>query len=219
MTIGVYAIVHVKSRKFYIGSSINVEKRLIQHRSKLNRGKHHCRHLQSAWNKHGGGAFEFILKRHTDSEQECRSIEQAVLDAFFDCSYNSKNAAVGGGTGDANVMRRPDIANKVSKARTGMKFSAEHCKNISEAKKGKPGVRLGFKASDVSKEKMRVAKLGNESPRKGCTLSQETIAKIVASKTGKVIGPYKALTCPHCGKIGAGGAMRQWHFEKCKLKE
>jgi group I intron endonuclease len=195
MTIGVYAIVHKASRRFYIGSSINVEKRLIQHRSKLNRTKHHCHHLQSAWNKYGEDAFEFILKCVATSERECRDIEQAVLDTLFDFSYNSKNMAFGGGTGDANVMRKPEIAKKVSVARLGMKFSDEHRRNLSDALKGRPGVRLGSVASDASKEKMRKAKLG------------------------KKTGPYRTLTCPHCGKVGAGGSMRRWHFDKCRSKE
>jgi group I intron endonuclease len=218
MTIGVYTIVHAASRKCYVGSSINVEQRLIHHRSKLNRGKHHCRHLQNAWIKYGSSAFEFVLSRVTESEQECRDLEQAVLDTFFDCMYNSKNAAVGGGTGDLNVMRRPEVAKKVSEARIGMKFSDDHRRNLSAALKGKPSTRLGSTASLESKEKMRVAKLGKTSPRKGCVLSLETVEKMIASKTGKKIGPYKTLTCPHCDKVGAGGAMRQWHFEKCKSK-
>lgn len=219
MTIGVYAIVHVASRKFYIGSSVNVEKRLIQHKSKLNRKKHHCQHLQNAWVKHGENEFKFVFKCVTESEKECREIEQAVLNLFFDCTYNSKNVAVGGGTGDANVMRRPDVAKKVSEARIGMIFSAEHRKNLSDAQKGKHSARLGVKASLESRDKMRIAKLGKTSPRKGCTISQEVAAKISASKTGKTLGPYKSITCPYCGKVGAGGAMQQWHFKKCKSKE
>lgn len=210
---------HTASRKFYIGSSINVEKRFIQHRSKLTRGKHHCQHLQNAWAKYGSGAFEFILKRTTESEQKCRDLEQAVLDTFFDCTYNSKNTAVGGGTGNLNVMRRPDVAKKISEARTGMKFSDAHRRNLSAALKGKPGPRLGVAVSSESKNKMRQARIGVPSPRKGCVLSSEAIAKISASKMGKKNGPYKTLTCPHCGKIGAGGAMHQWHFGKCKTKE
>lgn len=218
MTIGVYVITHIASRKFYVGSSVNIEKRFIEHRSKLNRGKHHCRHLQHAWDKYGGGAFAFALKCTTESENECRDIEQAVLDTFFDDTYNSKNVAIGGGIGDANVMRRPDVRKKVSESRMGMRFSDEHRNNLSKARKGKPGTRLGSKASDAAREKMRIAKLGKPSPRKGCTLSKETIGKIVSSKTGKKIGPYKLLVCPHCGKVGAGGAMRQWHFENCMSK-
>ena len=26
------------------------------------------------------------------------------------------------------------------------------------------------------------------------------------------------LTCPHCGKTGASGAMKRWHFDNCKEK-
>jgi hypothetical protein len=31
--------------------------------------------------------------------------------------------------------------------------------------------------------------------------------------------PKKRLQCPHCNLIGGGGAMRQWHFNNCKLKK
>ena len=27
----------------------------------------------------------------------------------------------------------------------------------------------------------------------------------------------KHVTCPHCGKVGLKGAMRRWHFDKCKM--
>jgi hypothetical protein len=26
----------------------------------------------------------------------------------------------------------------------------------------------------------------------------------------------KTHTCPHCGKVGKGGAMKKWHFDNCK---
>jgi hypothetical protein len=28
----------------------------------------------------------------------------------------------------------------------------------------------------------------------------------------------QTFTCPHCGKIGKSGAMKQWHMDNCKLK-
>lgn len=28
----------------------------------------------------------------------------------------------------------------------------------------------------------------------------------------------RTYECPHCGKIGKGSAMKQWHFNKCKEK-
>ena len=28
--------------------------------------------------------------------------------------------------------------------------------------------------------------------------------------------PKEKVTCPHCGKVGGGGSMVQWHFDNCK---
>jgi hypothetical protein len=28
--------------------------------------------------------------------------------------------------------------------------------------------------------------------------------------------PKEKVACPHCGKIGGGGSMIQWHFNNCK---
>jgi hypothetical protein len=39
--------------------------------------------------------------------------------------------------------------------------------------------------------------------------------KISDNQKGKP-HPVKKVTCPHCGKIGSGGAMKQWHFDKCE---
>jgi hypothetical protein len=30
--------------------------------------------------------------------------------------------------------------------------------------------------------------------------------------------PRAKVTCPHCGKVGGGGAMRQYHMDNCKSK-
>ena len=31
--------------------------------------------------------------------------------------------------------------------------------------------------------------------------------------------PLPKVICPHCGKEGGGGAMRQYHFDNCKNKK
>jgi hypothetical protein len=31
--------------------------------------------------------------------------------------------------------------------------------------------------------------------------------------------PKEKVTCPHCGKVGGGGSMTQWHFNNCKRKK
>jgi group I intron endonuclease len=62
--IGIYKIVNNKTDKFYIGSSIDIEKRWKTHINDLNKNKHHCIPLQRAWNKYGINSFSFeIIER------------------------------------------------------------------------------------------------------------------------------------------------------------
>ena len=59
MTSGIYKITHVASGKFYIGSAVNVEKRVTNHKHELRKGVHHNKRLQNAWLKYGADAFVF----------------------------------------------------------------------------------------------------------------------------------------------------------------
>jgi hypothetical protein len=68
---------------------------------------------------------------------------------------------------DNNPMKRPEVAEKVSKAR-----------------KGRPSNRRGAVLSEETKEKLRQANLGKKR-------SEETKQKMSESRTGKKRGPYK----------------------------
>ena len=50
MKIGIYKIFNKENNNTYIGSSVGINKRFINHKSKLNKNKHHNPHLQNAWN-------------------------------------------------------------------------------------------------------------------------------------------------------------------------
>lgn len=56
---GVYEMVNKQNGKVYVGSSVDIRARIRGHICLLNRGTHHGRHLQAAWNKHGEAAFIF----------------------------------------------------------------------------------------------------------------------------------------------------------------
>ena len=58
---GVYKILNTVDNKFYIGSSINIQKRFKGHTSALNKGIHNNQYLQRAWNKYGESSFAFIV--------------------------------------------------------------------------------------------------------------------------------------------------------------
>ncbi len=54
----VYRIICITTKKFYVGSSVNVARRWRQHRATLRRGEHGSIYLQRAWDKYGESAFE-----------------------------------------------------------------------------------------------------------------------------------------------------------------
>ena len=70
----------------------------------------------------------------------------------------------------------------------------------------------GKTQSKESKEIMSEAKKGN-TIRKGLTKeTDESIARMAE----KLRRPKKRVSCPNCGKIGAVGLMKRYHFDNCK---
>ena len=52
MKSGIYVISNCLNRKFYIGSSKDIDKRIMQHISRLIKGSHRNGHLQKAFDKY-----------------------------------------------------------------------------------------------------------------------------------------------------------------------
>lgn len=76
---GVYQIKCVPNAKIYIGSSIDIRDRCIQHRNSLRRRDHQNAHLQAAWDKYGEENFEFTTLELTDQDNRLAA-EQNWLD-------------------------------------------------------------------------------------------------------------------------------------------
>lgn len=77
---GVYGILCLHNRKFYIGSSGNVYKRMEEHRSQLRRNKYsQSPRLQKDWNRFGENGFAMfpmlITPKHHMKEYERHFIE------------------------------------------------------------------------------------------------------------------------------------------------
>jgi group I intron endonuclease len=71
-------------------------------------------------------------------------------------------------------------------------------------------------------ENISKAKLGIKNPMYGkkVTFSEEhrkNLSKAIKGRRNKFKGiPKEIVECPHCGKKGGGGSMKQWHFDRCK---
>lgn len=90
---GIYTITNILTQEQYIGSSINIYKRLTQHRSLLRRGNHHAPRLQEAWNRHGAANFQFAVLEHVSNVRVLPTVEQQYLDTLKPV-YNGAEVAV-----------------------------------------------------------------------------------------------------------------------------
>ena len=71
----IYGIRHIASGRIYVGSAVRTNARWRHHRSQLQRGTHHSRYLQAAWNKYGAEAFEFVVLEKKKSQEPLMGYE------------------------------------------------------------------------------------------------------------------------------------------------
>jgi len=160
MTPGIYEFGPCQSVMAYGGRSGEIERRWQSHSSMLRRDKHHCEHLQNAWDLYGEDVFVFRILEVIEDPDERVVAEQAWLDkrhADKTC-YNSAITAGPGGP------RSEETKQKIREARIGMEFTEEHKHNMSIAKMGNQN-SLGYKHTDAAKHNMSIAKMGNQGAR------------------------------------------------------
>lgn len=76
----VYAIACADAEGVYVGSSVDVAKRIREHWLALGRNRHHSRLLQSLWNSFGPASLYVVVIARPSSENLVR-VEQAFIEA------------------------------------------------------------------------------------------------------------------------------------------
>lgn len=187
MTSGIYEIVNKNNGNRYIGSTRNFSTRKINHFSRLNRGVHHSRHLQSAYELYGKDSFEYKIILICELS-DLLYYEQLFIDKF-NPEYNMSPATGGpGGCKWSEDQREARRGN--GNPAFGRQLSEKHKRRISEFNKGKivsdetkrktKMALNGHVVSDESKRKNREAHLGKKA-------SDETRAKMSNSRIGHVV--------------------------------
>ena len=87
---GVYAIHNKINDKFYIGQSVNIAYRWKQHKNALKNSKHENKHLQSAYNKYGSEAFEYIVLCECSKELLDITEKEIVEECYFRNTYTNQ---------------------------------------------------------------------------------------------------------------------------------
>jgi group I intron endonuclease len=74
---GIYVIQNRINNKVYVGKSINIYKRMIDHRSRLNnKNKDENIHLIRAWHKYGKDNFYYYVIEYTELDQDLLSVRE-----------------------------------------------------------------------------------------------------------------------------------------------
>lgn len=145
---GIYQIYNPINEKRYIGSSIDVARRLKEHRRNLIARRHHNQHLQNAWNKYGD-LLEFKPLEYCEPDL-LLELEQQYIDY-----YNSADRRFG-----YNIDA---IANHAS---PGFHLSKETKEKISMA-------NVGRKRTPEEIEKCRQAQIGIPKPKQSETMKRK----------------------------------------------
>ena len=196
MTCGIYCITNTINGKQYIGQSINIPKRWSEHKRDLKNNKHSNVHLQNAWNKYGGHAFEFKIIKCC-KEPYLNRFEKIYI-KIFDTFKNGYNRHVGGRSSSGKIAifyghhHTEESKKKISLANKGRPCSEEAKKKLSlsakerfKNKKNHPW--YGRKHSEESKQKIsenHADVSGKNNPRYGKKFSQQTLKKMSESHKG-----------------------------------
>ena len=115
--IGIYKIQNKVTDKVYIGKSVNIEKRWIQHRCHLNNNVHANDYLQKAWNKYGKNGFNFsVLCECEESVLDEKEIYYINLYKATDRSYgyNLREGGDGGAMSQETIEKLRGVGSTLS---------------------------------------------------------------------------------------------------------
>jgi len=225
MTQVIYKIVNLVNDKFYVGSTTNKKVRFREHRKQLRGNRHHCKHLQAAWNKYGEEKFDFRVVEEVPTETALHEVEDRWLKEHFGkpYCYNSGAAAVAPwrgvyGAEHFNFGKEMATTQKEQISQSLKEFYAQDYANHP---------RVGKQHTEETKAKISASKKANPVAYwEGKERNQETKAKISKAQLGKPKAPGRKVS--EAGKakiranIEAGRSHMHWlgrtHTEESKQK-
>lgn len=215
MISGIYKIINLTNNKIYIGSSKSLNKRKVEHFSRLRVNAHSNKKLQRSFNKYGEQNFKFETLEF-NNESNLISREQYYIDTL-NPEFNICKIA-GRITG---LIRTKNWRDKISKSHIGKKASIETRLKQSKAKLGKSPSNKGIKCSEETKQKIKdsIAKLNRVAWNKGIPCRNETKLKLSLKNTGRVQSEVEKLKRGISNKGKKSKAIIQYNLNGNFIKE
>lgn len=158
----IYKIRNVVNGKFYVGSTKDTRERFRTHRTRLRKNTHHSKHLQAAWNKYGEECFVFEI------------VEEVADIALLQAAEDVWLAANVGEVHCYNTSRYSDSPMR------GIATKDHPCYGRVKLPGEKEAIAASLRATYAADPTAH--------PRYGKTHSEESRAKMSASRTGKMAG-------------------------------
>lgn len=169
MNSGIYKIANKVTDNFYVGSAVNLSKRISNHKSDLQRGTHKNPILQNVFNKYGIDKLSFEVIEIVKDKNKLIEREQHYIDTLIP-KYNIR---------------------KIANSNLGLKWSKETKLKMSKSQKGNKYC-LGHKATEETKLKMAKASKGNKYAL-GYKHTEKTKLKMSESHIGKSLSEQHKL--------------------------
>src|SRR5271157_370704 len=125
-TSGIYGIRCLANNKYYVGSSVAIERRWATHKRELNSGAHTGTKLLRAWRKHGPDNWEWVILEGC-APSVLMEREQYWVDSL-DAYQNGYNSLPKIGQGTRGRKQTPEeISRRIAtrRARGNLKHSEE----------------------------------------------------------------------------------------------
>jgi len=203
---GIYFIVNLINDKIYVGSATSFYSRFATHKSQLNSNSHQNKHLQSAWNKYGANAFDFIVIESVVDLNKLIAIEQLWINATNCCDPNIGYNLCPTAGNSSGFKHSEETKQDLSKQKTGTKLSKERAEFFStywiDRKQSDEHIAKRFASRDgwkhTEEAKAKVSK-GNS----GKTRTKEHVAAIILANRDFKEWPCadgSKCKCPVCRK-------------------
>lgn len=203
----IYKIINITNGKFYVGSTGDTRERFRVHRKRLRSNKHHCAHLQAAWNKYGEDNFLFkVVEEVSDI-----SLLQGAEDRWL-VEWVGKEQCYNHGLRSGAPWRG---CNSEDHPNFGKTLSEDNKRVLREARANQPCPRTGKTHTEETKQLIREKKLAN--PTKawlGKTRDEETCKKIGDTQRGKPKAKGRKVSAEGMAKIRAAAAAG--HYDHWK---
>ena len=219
----VYKITNTINNKVYVGiSSKDSKTRFSWHLRDCKKGVK--KKLYTAMRELGLENFQIEVLEECHDKEEIKLKEEYYIQ-IYNCYENGYNASPkSGGVKQHSLATRQKMSIKAQ----GRKLSDEGRKKRSDALKKfwqtKTAEEMhlfseSVKGRNAGRKMSETFKKNCSERMKGVKLSEETKAKMSASRKGRILAKVEELICPHCGTKGKSNAMFRWHFDNCKGKK